>query len=73
VPVVNWVEVKRAVDALDLETRDAVWLLMATLDAVLMSPARCEYGECKATDGICYLNGVWCGKHVTKMEWRPWS
>jgi hypothetical protein len=69
----SWVEAKRAVDALDPKTRDVVYLLMARLDAVLMPPARCEYGECKATDGIRYRNGAWCGKHVTRMEWRPWS
>ena len=68
----SFTDAKRAVDALDPKTRDAVWLLMATLDAVLIPPVRCEYGECKATDGIRYLNGVWCAKHVTKMEWRPW-
>jgi hypothetical protein len=67
---VSWAEVKRAVDALDASTRDAVYLLMATLDAVLMPSQRCEYGECRATDGICYPNGVWCLPHAVKMERR---
>ena len=68
----SWAEAKRVVDALDVKTRDAVYLLMATLDAVLMPSQRCEYGECKATDGIRYLNGVWCAVHARKMERLSW-
>lgn len=66
----SFAETKRKVDALDLKTRDAVWLLMAMLDAQLAPPERCQYGECKATDGIRYPNGVWCLPHAAKME-RP--
>lgn len=68
----SFVEAKRAVDALDPQSRKVVYLLMAMLDAELLPPEPCGYPGC-GDQGCQYRNGVWCPGHVRKMEWRPWS